>query len=170
MVKYFGEKGHLIAFEPNPTMVEQLETNIHLNKLNNVTVESIALSDTKGVAEFCLPKSGRESHGSLMPNDTFETIEHITVKTDQLDDTLAKLNITKVDFIKLDAEGAEMLIFKGAKKLLSGTNKPVIIFECAENLCLPFKHAVFDVLVFLNSFDYSLKQIDYGMWLATPSS
>lgn len=165
-----GGSGHLIAFEPNPTMIEQLEINIKLNNLNNLTVEAIALSDTNGKAEFCSPKPGRESHGSLMPNDTFETIGRITVKTEKLDDSLKRLGVKKVDFIKLDAEGAEMLIFKGAQKLLSNDNKPVIIFECAENLCRPFNHSVFDVLVYLNSFNYSIEEIDYGMWLATPSN
>ena len=168
MAHKVGDKGNIIAFEPNPVMMAELQSSVRLNKFTNVITEQVALSDSKGTAEFCIPETGKESHGSLKQNITFTTRNQFNVQTDRLDDVLRRLNISKVDFIKIDVEGAEMLVFNGASNLLSGQYKPCIIFESAEHLCKPFGFRVFDVLSYLNAYGYSIEQFEYGMWLAQP--
>lgn len=166
MATKVGSKGRVIAFEPNPIVVEQLRENVQINKLENVTIEEVALSNSNDFATFAVPQLGKEAHGSFKHNPSFDVLETIIVKTERLDDALSRLNITKVDFIKMDTEGAERLIFGGAAQLLSSTFKPMIIFECAEICCSEFGHTVFDVLNDLVKCNYVVKQYDYGMWLA----
>jgi FkbM family methyltransferase len=170
MAHKVGNTGRVVAFEPNPVVVEQLHHNIQLNNLSNIIVETLALSNTNGTCSFCAPEPGKESHGSLKQNISFTSTKQLTVKTKKLDDVLHRLGISKVDFIKIDVEGAEKLIFQGATELLSKRHKPTIIFECAESLCQPFGHRVIDVLIFLKSFGYDIEQFDYGMWLAQPNT
>ncbi|OGI07279.1 MAG: hypothetical protein A2Y40_05430 [Candidatus Margulisbacteria bacterium GWF2_35_9] len=168
MADKVGSKGKVLAFEPNPVVLEQLQLNINLNNFDNVIVEKLALSSKNGFDEFCTPEEGKESHGSLKENITFELKKKFSVKTEKLDDVLDRLGISKVDFIKIDVEGAEKLIFDGATKLLSSKHKPIIIFEAAEHLCRPFGNRVFDVLNLLYSFGYYVEQFEYGMWMALP--
>jgi len=168
MARRVGAKGKVIAFEPNPVVFDELRTNVVLNKYENVILEKIALSDSNGYAKLYLPAKGREAHGSLKSNETFVTKNEMDVKTEKLDDVLTRLCIDNVDFIKMDVEGAERLVFNGAKKLLSSRERPVIIFECAENLCRAFGHRIYDVLSYLNAFDYVIEEVCWGTWLALP--
>ena len=168
MARAVGESGRVIAVEPNPLMVRELTKNIAINHIKNVAVEKIALSHENGQIEFYCPEYGAESHGSLRPNKTFQVNNTISVKTEKIDDMLARIGCEKVDFIKMDAEGAEYSIFCGGNKLLTQM-KPGIIFECAENLCEAFGGNVFDCLTYIHSRGYQLRQIDYGMWLGQPS-
>jgi len=161
-----GGSGRVIAFEPNPLLYENLKLNIELNGLNNVLALPIALSDSKGESQFFFPPEGQEGHGSLKKNSTFTEARTGNVSTDRLDEVLSRLEIMKVDLIKIDVEGAELLVIRGANELLTGWPKPVIFFESAENLCSSFGFRVFDVLSEIASFGYLLKQVDYGNWMA----
>lgn len=163
-----GKSGCVIAFEPNPSLVSELQMNIRLNGLENVLVENMALSDKPGELDFYFPEEGAESHGSLRSNNTFKVRHVKKIVADTLDNVLNRLNIAHVDFMKVDVEGAEMLVFMGAARLFSRSNKPVIIFECAEGLCSPFGHQIFDVLNVLSHYGYKFVELDLGNWLAMP--
>jgi FkbM family methyltransferase len=164
-----GDKGCVIAFEPNPNMIKELNYNINLNGFHNVIVEEIALSDTPGLLNFYFPVEGTEAHGSLHTNPTFEHQKVAKVKADTLDQVISRLNLGDIDLIKVDVEGAEKQVFEGATQLLSGKHKPAIIFECAEGLCSAFGHNVYDVLRKLSDFGYRLIELDWGDWLAIPN-
>ena len=56
----------------------------------------------------------------------------ITVATEALDDFLGRAGIGKVDFIKIDVEGAESPVFAGARKLLSRPDAPLIVCEVGD--------------------------------------
>lgn len=163
-----GPGGRVIAFEPNPSVFEELKANVKLNDFANVESENIAIADQNGVQRFFMPLTGSEAHGSLRQNETFAAAQSIDVKTERLDDVLERLKVQAVDLIKIDVEGAEMAIFEGAGKLLGSDRKPTIVFECAENLCKAFGHRVYDVLSYLHSFGYSLEEVYWGIWLAVP--
>ncbi|MBX2895004.1 MAG: FkbM family methyltransferase [Cyclobacteriaceae bacterium] len=164
-----GATGKVLAFEPNPAMIEELRDNTELNKVNNVKIFPVALSDKRGELPFCLPQKGNEAHGSLKQNRTFKSVETINVPAITLDELLEKENINKVDFIKIDVEGGEYEVLRGASKLLSSKHKPVIIFESVEYLIKPFGHKVFDVLKLVADNGYEIEAIDFGgNWVAKP--
>lgn len=166
MAKAVGETGRVIAFEPNPVMLEELRKNIEVNNFKNVIVVPMALSNQSGYVSLYCPNCGSESYGSLKPNNNYTVKEAISVEVEKLDNVLAKLGCSNVDFVKIDVEGAEYSIFQGAESMLR-VMKPKVIFECAESLCSAFGHNVFDVLNLLNNTGYKVTQLDYGMWLAT---
>jgi FkbM family methyltransferase len=168
MASRIGESGRVIAFEPNPVVYEELKSNIELNRLSNALVLPIALSDSSGDSQFYFPHEGQEGHGGLRKNNSFTEARIENVSTDRLDEVLLRLSIKKVDLIKIDVEGAELLVIRGANGLLTGRSKPIIFFESAENQCASFGFRVFDVLSSIASFGYFLEQIDYGNWMAVP--
>lgn len=165
-----GPAGRVVAFEPNPVMLTELQHNLVLNHYTNVTVQPVALGDHEGELEFCCPTPGREGHGSLRPNASFTVQQTIRVRCRPLDAVCDELRLPAVDVIKLDAEGAELMVFQGAPRLLSGPRRPRLFFECSELLCGTFGHSAFDVLSLVAGHGYALRQIDHSNWAATPKS
>lgn len=170
LADWVGPSGHVVAFEPNPVMIQELEHNVRLNDLQNVTIKPFALSADSGEIAFHCPPPGFEGHGSIRPNRTFAVAATIKVATRPLDDVLAEMQISSVDFIKVDVEGAERSLFRGAANLLSGERKPLLIFECAETTCQAFGHCVLDVLKEVENYGYELEEIDHAIWCARPAA
>jgi len=109
-----GENGKVIAIEPEIENYKRLIENIQLNNFRNVIPQNIALTDHEGFEKLYLDSSP-ESHSLISKENKISSIE-VPVKT--LDNLLEKLNLKKVDIIKIDAEGAEAPILKGAEKTL----------------------------------------------------
>jgi len=113
--KKVGEQGKVISIEPEIHNFEQLKQNLELNRIKNVIPVSVALSDFNGKEDFFVSK-GSGCH-SFFPfrNDIIDKTQ-VRVKT--LDSLLWELNIKRVNLLKIDAEGAELKILKGAKEAL----------------------------------------------------
>jgi len=108
-----GASGLVVSVEPEPENYRMLLTNISLNSLGNVTPLRVALADRRGVAR--LFKSDDYIGHSIVAQPTGD---FVPVPVTTLDELLRELNVGKVDFIKIDAEGAEALILKGAMKTI----------------------------------------------------
>ena len=124
----------VIAFEPNPFVYSELIGNIKLNNLDRVVkCKQIALGSTDFDFEIIAPKKRNMSSGVqiLFPEDA-KNIQHGwyvigKVKCTTLDKVLSD-QIATVGAIKIDAEGFEMDILKGAINCLS-SSKPKLIIE-----------------------------------------
>ena len=153
-----GEKGRVIAFEPNPITVKRIQKNIVLSGASNIELFDFALSNKEDVVELYCPTS--ETHGyTSMRNHGWENVDCYKVSTKKLDDSLPT-NLTRIDLIKIDVEGAEMLAFEGAREVIKNF-KPPILMELNEKASENFGYDTLDVvklLVSLNN-DYRLKYI-----------
>ena len=118
-----GKEGKVIAIEPEPKNYEQLLKNIQLNHFENVIPQNIALADYDGFKKLYL-SSWSGSHSLVIRGDEGASIE-VPVKT--LDKLVEELNLKRVDIIKIDAEGAEISILKGAEKTLKANPNIKII-------------------------------------------
>lgn len=111
-VKYWYPESTVHAFEADPVTYEILTKNTNLK---NVYVYNKALSDSKGVFNFYrAPLSGMSS---LIK--TVENQEQIVVETDTVDSALKDIN--EIDILKIDVEGAELKVLKGAYNTLKKT-------------------------------------------------
>jgi FkbM family methyltransferase len=124
----------------------------------------MALSDHNGIVNFQLPMLGEEVYGGFYQNGRFEALETVQVAARRLDDVLTVHSINDVKLIKLDAEGAELSILRGASRLLA--THPVLIFEANEKNLKPFGYTVRDVIDFVSGYGYSLRQLDEENWIA----
>jgi FkbM family methyltransferase len=126
ILKYAPEGKHY-AFEPIPYLFDELQKKFK----NKAQIFPYALSDVEETSTFQLVTNApaysglkRRSYDISNPE-----IEEIEVKIKKLDDIISLDE--KIDFIKIDVEGAEFGVLKGAKNLLI-KNKPVILFECGK--------------------------------------
>lgn len=114
------------GFEPIPMLFENLK--IKYAGRENCRLLDIALSDKPGTSSFNYVVSNPSYSGLLKRryDRAHEEDTLITVRTARLDDLLPRSQ--RVDFIKIDVEGGEMLVLRGAVETLAHW-KPVVIFE-----------------------------------------
>lgn len=114
-----GNTGKVIAVEPAPINYKQLQENIAINDFKNVISLEMALSDHIGLEKlYIASRSTCNSFNSDVSSFQKNTPSYVEVKVNTLDYLLKNLNIKKIDILKIDAEGAELQILKGAKETL----------------------------------------------------
>lgn len=122
-----GAMGKVLAIEPSPHIFPYLKSNVLHNGLSNVCLEKAAVSDREdGKVKFYEAPDEKFGMGSLAPQFNADPIR---VKSKRLDDILEERGIEKVDFMKVDVEGFEAAVFRGAERLLSGSEPPRLAFE-----------------------------------------
>jgi len=124
MLKY-APNGQLYAFEPIPAMFAHLKTKY---TQKNIHLFSCALSDKKGTTTFNFVKNAPAYSGIMKRRYDVKhpEIEEINVKLDLLDHLVPENQVVK--FIKIDVEGAEYGVLRGAKSILK-KDKPFVVFE-----------------------------------------
>mgnify|MGYP000848309122 FL=1 len=120
-----GPEGRVFAYEPAKENIGHLSRTILLNGATNIVIRPLALSDRPGMGRLSLGRSG-ETHRLA---DTSEIVGcHETVEVTTLDEELERNRWQRIDFIKLDAEGAEVSILSGSQKLFCQFS-PIVLFE-----------------------------------------
>jgi len=116
------------GFEPVSWLAKRARANVSLNGFQNVFINELALSDHQGKAHLNLPSENDCNWGtsSLIHKSSGDSTLEVRLET--LDDYVKDKGLSRIDFIKLDVEGAEHLVLKGASNSLAQF-KPVIIFE-----------------------------------------
>lgn len=125
-----GSGGRVVAFEPHPEIANRLRGNIKLNWLTNVEVRQSALSSEKGSATLHSRPPGEplQHISSLYAGHTGEGSRTFAIKLERMDDVAAELNLTRLDFIKIDTEGNEGRVLDGGSKTVEAF-RPAILFE-----------------------------------------
>jgi len=141
---------HCVAFEPRPRQARELRDMADAMKLR-IRVEGVAVSDAPGQVELRIltrdpGRSTIETENALNDADGSES-ESVMVEARTLD----SYGFDAVGFLKVDVEGHELAVLKGAKDLLS-KQKPRIVVEI-ENRHRP--NAVRDVFGFLEALNYA---------------
>ena len=167
--RLIGPTGKVFSFEPSKSTFNLLLNNIKLNKVKNIIPTNIGLGDNIGEtislshnieggdAENYILKSQNETiilDNGLNKNQLTESIT-----LDTLDNFQLKNNIKKVDFLKIDVEGYEYYLLKGAENLLKNNPEIIILFECADHLAKRAGAKQTDVFDFLNNLG-----IDIAYW------
>lgn len=149
-----GSTGRVVAFEPSQREREKLLRNLALNGYTNVHVEDCALAETAGQQELIVVGGINTGCNSLRRPYVKEPTNAIAVRVETLDGYLAGHPLPAIDFIKLDAEGAELAILKGARTILGSRPRPVIQCELEEVRTRPWGYHPREVVALLDRMGY----------------
>lgn len=148
--KKVGKNGLIYGFEPFMPFFESAKKQLESRNITNVKLYPLGLWNKKDVLRLNLdaPEGGQTN------SITFTKPYHVDIEVVKLDDFVKKYNITKVDFIKMDIEGAELEALEGAEDVLR-TQKPTLA------ICVYHKpEDLFQIILYLNSLD-----LGYKFWL-----
>lgn len=120
-----GENGKVIAFEPDATNYSLLLKNLKVNGCTNVMAEQEAVADKTGRLELFLSLRSNGHHRIFAPHDAGKSVGVAAVA---LDDYFRETK-TRVDFIKMDIEGAEPSALNGMRELLARSPTVKVITE-----------------------------------------
>lgn len=125
-----GPQGEVVAFEPHPMLAEILVINLQ-TEAKNVRIEQRGVGFEDGVGVLAVPESFSSnqglSHLRVGEGDGASSGKNISVEVRSLDSYFSRL--PPPTLIKVDVEGGEAEVFKGAAKLLQGGQVRDILFE-----------------------------------------
>jgi len=141
-----GKAGRVHCFEPNPRTHAQLEEHLQLNDLSNVRAVRAACWSSKGVANFYDHGQDESELSSMRPGNLgLQPTAEYQVPTVRLDEEVTGL----VDVIKIDAEGAEWEILRGADAILHADQPPHLILELSPTSSALFGYHPLEMLDWL---------------------
>jgi FkbM family methyltransferase len=148
-----GATGKVTSFEPRTTIFKMLQRSVLENGLSNVvTLHNCALGDTKRTMWLTWATdtlNGGEAHLSDRPSQNAACSEATSVQT--LDDMALW---PKVAVVKIDAEGAEPIIVRGAQRFLQ-RDRPIVVCEVNQMQLGAFGASIHELLDAFHRLDYS---------------
>lgn len=154
-----GSTGHVYAFEPEPENANLLRKNLELNSIKNVTVIQKAVDSKVTTRLLHINKKNRGNHQIFYEGEYRETIE---VQSTTLDDYFSNQDL-KIDWIKMDIEGAEVEALQGMKNLIYHNPKLILVTEIFAPGLIAAGSSVEEYILALNDLKFEFEKIDEGL-------
>lgn len=165
--RFVGERGSVHAFEASGAVFQKLEMVCRAAGRRNVALNHLALSDKPGTVRLniydeayssfnSMAKRPLENYGlNLQPVGTEET------RAATVDDYCAENKIDSIDLLKIDVEGAEFQVMRGARRMLRSKNIKCLTFEFGQTT-FDMGNCAAEIEGFLNGFDYKIRNMVAG--------
>ena len=126
-----GPSGQVVAWEPHPELFAVLERNVAeaapRRRLARITLRNAALGRTPGRAELVIPDGAASNDGtSHLAHAGIPAGQSVSVKVETIDEILGD---ARVGVMKLDVEGSELQVLRGASRALRNGRIRHIVFE-----------------------------------------
>lgn len=161
--KLVGPDGAVYSFEPEPVIYAILRKNIEINRVSNVHTYDLALGSARTTATIysaLATKAKRGAASLIKPSESHAA--GATVKVQTLDEFVCANKIANVRMLKIDVEGWELEVLKGARHLLASQTAPIICIEYS-NLH-PIHHGqaldIYNCILAIN--DYKVYKLEKG--------
>jgi len=154
--KTVGPTGRVIAVEANPDTVRILRGNVEASGANAIAVHPVACSDSGNVLEFFGSMRSNTGKASLCRDNALQSGSVgavCRVCAQPLDAIVEENGLSRIDVVKIDVEGAELLVLKGARQALTRFS-PVLMVELNDTLLQSMGTSTAEVGEFLQSLGY----------------
>lgn len=158
-----GVSGSVIAFEPGSTMRVRVQENLRLNGLLNVDLRPYALGRTAGHADLYVLDETNDGESTLAKPLGKCRSESVEIRV--LDDELA--NVRGDCVVKIDVEGAEMDVLRGATRFVREVKPKAIFVECIGAYLQRFGSSRDEVHRWLRDAGYDIRTLVRGSWVKT---
>jgi len=151
-----GSNGQVHAFEPVPSTFQQLQSSLPKGS-NHCTLYNLGTAKEAGEVTFHIPLN---DHGqaTMSPHDCnswkSREIEEVSCLVIKLDEFTPISSLSKIDFIKIDVEGAELPSLQGAESLLR-KHKPLLFVEVCKAWMKSFGYNGKELEAYLRSLSYN---------------
>lgn len=158
-----GPSGAVHAFEPSPRERAHLQSNIELNSLKNVHVYPVALGSAAQTASLSVSDRehpGQNTLGGFSYRETSQAYS-IEVSVETLDQVVERESVNRIDLMKIDVEGSETAVIRGASAALRRF-RPVIIAEANETALSQMGSNTNELLDLIRSQGYEVQPFETG--------
>jgi FkbM family methyltransferase len=156
-----GNTGTVIGFEPDEFNFKKCEQNISLNKPTNVKLFQMGLGDEVTQLHMFVKDANNRGMNRISSESAGENESENTIQITTLDTMVSKLLLQKINLIKIDVEGFELKVLKGAHASLNKFH-PVLFIEL-DDVNLMQQGATAEQLIrFLKDLNYNIKRADTG--------
>ncbi|MEK6280173.1 MAG: FkbM family methyltransferase [Acidobacteriota bacterium] len=154
------KQARVYAFEPLARNYDLLNDNKALNGFERLETFKLALSNATGETDFLVPQLGNMGHGKIDVRDDGERggAGSEKVQTTTLDNFVREQGVEKIDFIKVDIEGAEVLFLEGAAETLREF-RPLMMMEFNPASLEEFGTSADVLLRMLRALDYKTYRV-----------
>jgi FkbM family methyltransferase len=156
-----GRTGRVISVEPDPQIAARLRANLELNGHPTAYVAQCAVTDRRETRQLrCYPHaSGWQTLGKPEFANAFDSYL-LEVETVAFDDLLEGSGITRLDLVKIDAEGAEVRVLGGMTEALREKRISRVLFEVNHLMLEGLQATVEDIFSIWEALDYDLTVVD----------
>ncbi|MBI3133422.1 MAG: FkbM family methyltransferase [Bacteroidetes bacterium] len=150
----------IFAFEPGPHQFRLLEKTLEKNNLKGrIYLFPVALSSSNGTAFFHVHQADDASGDGFLDTGRAGKSKKISVVTQTLDDWWTKNGQPKIDLVKCDTEGAELMVLRGGENVI-GKCRPHLLLEIFYTNLLNYPYGPSDIFNWLEQKNYSLFTLD----------
>ena len=153
--KIVGDQGKVIAFEPVKNTFDHIQENISLNNLKNIDLNKTALGEKKERITIYSGDDSNTGNSSIIKNEASHSASE-EIQCINFDEEFSDLE--RIDFLKIDIEGAEYYALKGMIKSLEKF-KPTILIEISDEIIDKADYSKKDLIVLLTNIGYQ----QYGL-------
>lgn len=154
-----GEHGRVVSVEPNPVTLQKLRWNIVSSGIGNISVQPFACSDKPARLKLFAPTATNTGTASLSLENV--KMHHSSgnmswdVDAVTLDSIVEREGLTQVNVIKVDTEGADTMVLRGARKTLA-TMRPAVLVETSDSQLRNMGSSVAELRALLEELGYRL--------------
>lgn len=150
----------IYAFEPGPHQADLFERTIQMNNLSKkIELSRIALKDQKGFDFFHVHKTMDVSGDGFIDTERAGKTRKIKVETDTFDNWWKSRNKPDIKYVKMDTEGSEYWILKGAQEFITQC-KPILFIEINDKNIRNYPFKIDDLINYIESFGYEIKTLE----------
>jgi len=161
-----GEHGMVITFEPNPVSYRKIIDNVKVNQFDNVKVFNFAIGERKSTAKLVLEDFEVGTGEIMSDNDvtisSMKGKKYVQVEIDSIDGLIYDGVIPKPQFIKIDVEGFELEVLKGAATNLE-QSRPQLFIEIHGDGIENKKKNLRNIVEFLSRYRYEIVHVESGL-------
>jgi FkbM family methyltransferase len=149
-----ASRGAVHAFEPAPLNYHVLAVNVLANNLSNVVMNNCAVGDTNGEVTFCIAEDGAFS--SFLDTGRKAITRTAMTRVVSLDSYCSECNLTHLDILKVDVEGAEPAVLRGAAGLLADPERRprLVMLELFDPMLRQFGSTIGEVEALMRTYGY----------------
>lgn len=154
-IHYAERFNHVECFEPTHLAQQLWHNTVRDNAVTNVTLHTEAIGEDSRTTEIILhERNGGHNHLAHYDKNPRADRSRLTRRTQTVDQrTLDSYGFTDVDFIKIDVEGYEWFVLKGAEDTIA-RERPLLQLEIVAHQCKKFDYTAEDLIDYIRSMDY----------------
>ncbi|MEO8149871.1 MAG: FkbM family methyltransferase [Bacteroidia bacterium] len=156
--KFTGSNGQVYGFEPMPYIYQKCLHNISLNQFKNITLENLALSDQTEKLIINDPMNGN-SGGTFVSRNPNPNPGKITINALTLDQYVSQHQIKNMHLIKIDVEGFETNVLRGAMQTLTNF-KPILYIELSDQNLKRAGSSSIELIKLLQQHQYDISEAE----------